>query len=402
MTPCRTIDPRLIRWLSVTLGLWALSCALPRDGHAQGVAPKAATAEILARSLALEAQGDLRQARQVVVDAFGAQPTDYAPSLRLAELSLQMRRSDEAVRMYRRARELPDNQPEATLGLGLALTMHGYDEIARGARGRARSDFLESLIIDDSNLEAARGLRALGGRRGTGIDVMASSISISSYSARLQLYSIHVPVRIDEKLALRFAAQQLNAPDFAAGSANVTGTTQLFAGVARDVGISTLEALGILSTASGVSTLGASSSVRIGGRFGGSASVAVLGLSAGTSVQVAPSLFAQLHPAVSVSVGTRYTDDALGSMVSPLVGVAIRSEKATFDVNAHFGRERAAFLQARPTMQPYLGTSNRGVTSAFSIRVRKQLAVLAEVQLENSDILGTFTNIGIGVRVTPR
>ena len=213
---------------------------------------------------------------------------------------------------------------------------------------------------------------------------------------------MHVPVRIDENLALRFAAQQLNAPDFASGSANITGTTQLFAGVARDVGITTLEALGILSTASGVTTLGASSSARIGGRFGGSATVAVLGLSAGTSVQVTPSLFAQLHPAVQLSAGTRYTHDALGSMISPLVSVAIHGEKATLDVNAHIGRERAAFLQERPSMQPYLGTSDRGVTSVFSLRVRRQVSVLAQVQVERSNILGTFTNVGVGVRVTPR
>ena len=396
----------MTRWLLVSLSIGVVVSVevsvLPRVARAQDTPPKAPTADVLARSLALEVQGDVLQARRIVVDAFGAQPDRYEPCLRLAELSLQLRRSDEAVSLYRRARELSGNQPEATLGLGLALTMHGYDQTARGAFGQARSDYLEALIIDDSNLEATKGLRALGGRRGTGVDVMASSLSMSAYTAKLQLYSVHVPVRIDEKLALRFAAQQLNAPDFAVGSANITGTTQLFAGVVRDVGISTLEAMGILSTASGTTTLGASSSVRVGGQFGGSATVAVMGLSAGTSVQVAPMFFVQPHRAVTLSAGARVTHDAIGSMVSPLLTLRMHGESAALDISTHAGKERSAFVQAQPAMQPYLGTSNRGVTSVLSVSIRRQVSLLATAQFENSDVLGTFTNVGVGIRLVPR
>ena len=167
--------------------LYVAWCVLPSDAGAQSTPPKATTTDVLARSLALEAQGDVLQARRIVVDAYGAQPEQYEPCLRLAQLSLQLRRSDEAVSLYRRARELSGNQPEASLGLGLALTMHGFDQTTRGALGQARSDYLEALIIDDSNLEAAKGLRALGGRRGTGVDVLASSLSMSAFSAKLQL-----------------------------------------------------------------------------------------------------------------------------------------------------------------------------------------------------------------------
>lgn len=381
----------------------ALGCAGPPGARGQSPtrAATAPPAEVLARSLALEAQGDVVRARQVVVDAFGPAPTLYEPCVRLAALSFQLHRSGEAVQLYRLARELPNSQPEATLGLGLALTMHGYDQIARGALGGARSDLLEALIIDDSNLEARKGLAQLGGPRGSSVDAVASSLSISANQKRFQLYSVLVPVRMDEKLALRFSAQQLNGPDFVLGGAGITATTQFYAGLARDVGISTLEGLAVLSTAAGSTTLGVSTSARVGGLYGIMASAAAIGLRSGTSVQVAPVVFARPRSGVLLSAGTRVTHDPQGTLVSPLASIGLRGEAASLDLRAHFGKERAAFLQAQPMLQPYLGTSRSGVAGALSVRVATRAFLLAEAQVEQSDVLGSFRSVGIGVRIVP-
>ena len=111
-----------------------------------------------------------------MVDTFGERPDSYDPCIRLAALSLQMRRSADAVLLYRLARGMPGSQAEATLGPGLGLTMHGYDRMARGAFGDARSDFVESLLIDETNIETRKGVTLLGGPRGTGVDAMASML----------------------------------------------------------------------------------------------------------------------------------------------------------------------------------------------------------------------------------
>jgi hypothetical protein len=358
--------------------------------------------DVLAKSLALESQGKLVQAAQVLIDAFGPRPAAYEPSVRLAALLFQLRRSQESVALYRVARVMPDAQPEATLGLGLALTLQGYDQMTRGALGRARTDFLEALIIDDTNVEARKGLTVLGGARGTGVDVLASTINMTNVTSTFQLFAVQVPVRVNENVALRFAAQQLNAPDFGTGNTAITATTQLYAAVARDVGISTLEGMGILSNASGSTTIGGAASVRAGGTVGAMLSLAVLGLRSGTNLQATPAVFVRPAHNVVMSVGARITHDTAGTIVSPVAAVGIRGAVASFDVTAHLGSERSALSMVQPAFQPYLGTSSRGVTGLLSVRVARQLRLMAQVQLERSNWLGTFRNVGVGFRVVPR
>lgn len=389
----------VIVWAALGTGM---PCVVRGQSGTQPAAAVPSATDVLARSLALEAQGDLAQARQVVVAAFGERPAAYEPCVRLAALSFQLRRSGEAVQLYRIARELPQALPEATLGLGLALTLHGYEQIDRGALGTARSDFLEALVIDNTSLEARKGLTQLGGPRGTGVDVMASTISMSAFASTFQLYSVHVPVRVDESLALRFAAQQLNAPDFAVGSTAVTATTQLFASVVRDIGVATVEGMGLLHNSSGSTTSGVASSARVGGSVGATASLAVIGLRSGTSVQSAPAVFAHLTRNLLVTLGARVTHDSQGTIISPIVALGLRSTTTSLDVHAHFGNERSAFSLALPAMQPYLGTSKRGVTSMLTVRVANQLHILAQSQFEQSDALGAFRNVGLGFRVVPR
>jgi hypothetical protein len=390
---------RMAGFAAVTIVALARVAAAQDNSRAMSTAR---ASDIIAQSLALETRGDLARARQIVVDAFGERPDSYEPCVRLAALSLQMRHSADAVVLYRLARGLPDSQAEATLGLGLALTMHGYDRMARGAFGDARSDFVESLLIDDTNIEARKGVMLLGGPRGTGVDAMASILHAEASAADAQLYSIHVPVRVDEHLALRFAARQLSGAVFRDSTTGFVAQTQLYVGLERDIASSTVNVMTFLVTGSGPTNLGAAASVRTGGTFGVQGLLAAVGLTGGVNVQFAPTVFFRPVPNVVVAAGARVAHDSAGTVASPIVSVGVRTDRVALGVAAHFGRERWAFNSDGPSLQPYLGTTTRGVIGTLSVRVSGPLAVLAQAQAEQSQRLGAFRTYGVGFRVAVR
>ena len=358
--------------------------------------------DVIAQSLALETRGELIRARQIVVDAFGERPDSYEPCIRLAALNLQMRRSDDAVLLYRLARGMAGSQAEATLGLGLALTMHGYDRLARGAFGDARSDFVESLLIDDANIEARKGVMLLGGPRGTGVDAMASMLQEAATASRAQLYSIHVPVRVDEHLAVRFAARQLTGTVFRDSTSGFVAQTHLYVGLERDLANSTVSVMTFLITGSGPTNLGAAASVRTGGTYGVNSTLAAVGLTGGVNVQFAPMVFVRPMPNVFVAAGVRVGHDSAGTVTSPIASIGVRTDRVTLDVMTHIGKERWAYHGDGPSLQPYLGTTTGGVTGTLSVRVTDVIAVLAQAQAEQSQSLGAFRTLGVGFRIAVR
>ena len=385
---------------TVVAGCLATRVTAAQSGT-RGTAP-AVGADVIAQSLAFEAQGDLVRARKVIVDAFGAQPDSYEPCVRLAAISLQMRRSADAVLLYRIARGMQNSSPEATLGLGLALTMHGYDRMGAGAYGDARSDFVESLLIDDGNREAKKGLTLLGGPRGTGVDAMASVLSGNDGASRAQLYAIHFPVRVDEHLSLRFAARQLTGPTFAASTSAFVSQTHLYAGVVRDIGRNTVDVMTFMVVGSGPTNLGAAISLRSGGEFGLHGTLAGVGLTGGTNVQFAPTVVWRPSQQFVIAGGVRVTHDAAGTVTSPIASIGVRSTRVTFDVLTHLGSERWAYNAGGPSLQPWLGTTTGGVTGTLSIGVSRRLSLLAQAQAEQSKTLGAYRTVGIGCRVASR
>ena len=392
------------RHLEVALFVMAVVSPLP-DARAQTVSRAKApmpAADVLARSVALETQGDVIRARQVVVDAFGERPASYEPCVRLAALSLQMRRSAEAVLLYRIARGFRNSQLEAALGLGLVLTMHGYDQMARGAFGDARSDFVESLVIDDSNVEAGKGLLLLGGPRGTGVDAMASLLHEGAGGSRAQLYAVDVPVRVDEHLALRFAVRQLTGPSYIGARGAFVAQTHLFAGVVRDIGPATVGATAVILTGAGATNLGAAASGRVGGSVGAMGTLSAIGASGGTNLQAAPMLFVLPRPNLSLAAGVRITRDPLGSSTSLIASGGVRNQRVALDVAAHFGNARVAYRADNATLRPYLATSRRGAAVTLAVRVSRLIAGLAQLQAEQSQAIGQFRSYGLGFRVLNR
>jgi hypothetical protein len=368
-------------------------------------APRTATpaaADVIAQSIALEAQGNLTRARQLMIDAFGELPASYEPCVRLAALALQMRRSSEAVLLYRVARGLPNSQPEAALGLGLALTMHGYERMAAGAYGDARSALVEAMLIDDSNTEARKGVTLLGGPRGTGVDLLASQLRENAGATRAQLYALHVPVRVDERLALRFAARHLTGAGFGALTTAFVSQTHFYAGLVRDVGRSTVEVMAFMVSGSAPTSLGAAATVRHGGAVGVQGQVASVGLPSGTNIQLVPAVYWRPSMRVNLTAGARITRDPAGTLTSPTASLAVRSDRVSLDVLAHLGDERWAYSSTGPSMQPWLGTAERGISAGVAVRVTRVASVLVQAQAEQSSSIGAFRHLGIGLRIAAR
>ena len=106
--------------------------------------PAATNASVLASpyawdiSLALETAGDVRGARAVMNNYYGARPASYVPAVRLAWLNWQLGALDESIALYRRAWALDSAQQEAPSGLAMALTRRGYLALDRGDYPTAR------------------------------------------------------------------------------------------------------------------------------------------------------------------------------------------------------------------------------------------------------------------------
>jgi len=102
------------------------------------------------RSVKAEQANDLPRARAALADAYGEAPDSYEVALRLAWLSLRLKKGEAAATLYRLAARLDGAGPEATQGLADALTLTGFDAFARGDRATARARWLEALRVNPS------------------------------------------------------------------------------------------------------------------------------------------------------------------------------------------------------------------------------------------------------------
>lgn len=364
--------------------------------------PGAATGTAWEQSLALEGRGDFAGAKQLLIDAFGRSPATYDVAVRLAWLTLRQNNGAEAAELYRRARTMPGSLPEATTGLGLALTALGYNRLERGALGDARNAWSEALSIDASNAEARNGMALLGGPAGVSAEAWFAAISATSASSKANVYYAQIPVRLDNESALRVALRSVSAPTFTGTSGAFAAQTEFYAALSREIGISTTELIGFGFSGSGRSNSGAALSTRIGGNLGVAATVSMIARTGATNLQVAPSIFAWLSPHVAVSGGARITSDSSFSAVSPTASITLRYDQLTVDVAGHFGKELWAFTPAGPTILSFLDQTTGGVTGTVSRQFGHGITLYGQLQFEQTAANGSFQSIGIGARLAPR
>ena len=376
------------------------------------------------QSLEREAQGDIVGARQLMRAAYGARPQAYDPCVRLAWLSFLLRDGAEAVTLYRRARALPGSLPEATAGLGLALTMRGYAELARGAFGDARASWRDALRIDSTNADALQGNRLIGGASGIAPEVWAAGISATKASSSAQVYFAALPARLDTDLGVRVALRQVASPTPSDTSGVFATQTEFYGGITKDIGRASVGLLGFVlrgatrSTGSAVvgprpgapfgtpttsiaSTAGAAVNLRVGGSYGLTATTSVIWRTGGTNLQVVPMAFVYLLPSIAISGGARFTRDSAFSGVSPMAALSVRRGGVTLDLAAHDGKEEWAFSAAGPTILSFRDQTSSGFTATAGWQPAHAFALFAQIQIEQTKSSGSLRSIGAGVRLNP-
>ncbi len=363
--------------------------------------PQAATAGAWEQSLALEGRGDFVAAKQLLIDAFGNAPATYDVAVRLAWLTLRQGKGADAVQLYRRARTMPGSLPEATTGLGLALTTLGYNNLDRGALGDARTAWSEALTFDASNEDAHKGIELLGGPPGVSAEVWAALVSATSASSKAQVFYAQLPIRLDNESAVRVAFRSVTSPTFVGKKGAFDAQTEFYGAISRDIGISTTELIGFAFAGTGRSNSGVALNTRVGGTFGVAATVSMIARTGKNNLQVAPSVFAWLSPNIAVSGGVRITSDSAFSAVSPMASLTVRNEHLTAQFDAHFGNEVWAFSPAGPSILSFLDRTSGGFTGTVSWQATRAVAAFGQLQLEQTATSGSFQSIGIGVRIAP-
>jgi hypothetical protein len=364
--------------------------------------PQPATATAWEQSLALETQGDVARAKQVLIAAFGEYPTTYDVSVRLAWLSLLLHQTGEAVDRYRLSRTMMGSLPEATYGLSLALTARGYAALSRGAYGTSRIDLDEALALDSTNADARKAIGLLGGPRGIAVEAWAAAVSATKGSSRAQVFYLSIPFRLDETRAVRVVVRQVAAPTGIGTTRAFSAQTELYAGFERDIGIATIEAMGLAINATGGTSVGALLAGRVGGTLGLSGTASAISVTGGVNVQAVPSVFWWASPHVALSVGARITDDPNVRAVSPIAAMTIRGDRVALDLAGHSGTERWALSPAGPTILSFLDQTRYGGSATLTIRATPRVSVFSQAQIEQTASLGSFQSYGAGFRFSPR
>jgi hypothetical protein len=404
MTPAHRAAPMIGLRVGLLLALLTTSLARPlaaQDGPPVRL-PQATAATAWEQSLALENRGDFAGAKQLLIEAFGASPATYEVAVRLAWLTLRQNKGAEATELYRRARTMPGSLPEATTGLGLALTALGYNRLERGALGEARNAWSEALSIDASNDGAHTGVALLGGPPGVSAEGWYANIRATANASQAQVYYLQIPVRLDNESAIRFAVRSVTSPTFTGSSGAFAEQTEFYGAVSREIGISTTELIGFGFTSTGRSNSGVAVSTRIGGNYGVAATASMIARTGGNNLQIAPSAFAWLTPNIAIGGGVRITSDSSFSAVSPTASLTVRYDRFTVDLAGHFGKEQWAFSPAGPTILSFLDQTTGGLTGTASRELGHGITVYGQLQFEQTASSGSFQSVGLGVRIAPR
>ncbi|MBL0172113.1 MAG: hypothetical protein IPP90_15585 [Gemmatimonadaceae bacterium] len=358
-------------------------------------------------SLAFETAGDVRGARTVMVNRYGARPGSYVPCVRLAWLNLQLGDVTEAIALYRRARALDDSQTEAPAGLALALTRVGYLALERGDYPMARRSWEEALVHEPLNQSAKQGLTLVGRSDEIAPEVWIGHINASQNSSSSNVLYAALPVRVNPWLTLRAAFRSVGTPSAALNTVPFFGSQrEMFGGVQVEHGRSATEVVGFRLTNDVSSSNGAAVGLRVGGRAGATMMASAIQTTAGSNIQVAPSAYRWVRPSLRLSLGTRVTRDSALTGVSGLLGATWHGRQADVDVRIHAGTERWAFDLAGPTILSFLAQTSGGgsVTGSVPFASGATLSVQAQMERIVSTSLGDgwYRSIAIGMRFVPK
>lgn len=396
----------------------ALALALVLGSHAAGSAAAQdpdRRAGAWDRSVAAEQANDLPRARAELVAAYGETPDSYEVALRLAWLNLRQRKGQEAATMYRRATLLEGAGHEATLGLADALTVIGFDALARGDRAAARTQWLEALRVSPSNTDARRGLDLIGPIPTVGPEAWVGYLASSPGSSAARAIYLHAPVQVTDRVGFRVAYRHIGSTAASLRPGQATASTPLFGqqdevygGVTFDRSYLAAQVMGFALNNPVETVPGGAIALRAGARFGILLTAAAMERSAGANRQVLPQLYAWPTPYVGLTAGVRLTRDPEGSSTSAVFGATIISRRMLVDMQGHHGTERWAFSMAGPTVLSFGASSKYGGKVTAGYEVSREATVYVQAQYEHitqpaagiQD--GRYTGVSVGIRWSPK
>jgi tetratricopeptide (TPR) repeat protein len=424
------------RWAVLLLILgWCATAAGRTDGDAD------LRAGAWDRSLAAERSGDLAGARATLARAYGARPDSYEVAVRLAYLSLKLRRGEEAIALYRLAAGLPGAGPEAQAGLGAALALLGYQELARGERAAARARFTAALAAAPGDADARRGLELAGPAAAVRPELWLGYLSAALGPTSDSTFAtfLAAPWQVNDAVTVRVAYRHLEPlgtrPGAAAGVASLqprgygpgggmggggtgggTGPggaggglrdrqDEAYASVRLERPRAAAELMGMLLLPSvGKAIGGPAGTVRLGRDYGLAVDGAGLALPGGWNGQVAPTAFYWPTPRLGLGAGARLTWDAAGAATSGRAGATVRLGRLDLDLGGHYGAERWPVSLGAASVLSVPGDLAYGGTLTATVRVTRAVTLGLQGQLERvtqGPATGSYSSVALGLRLTP-
>lgn len=371
------------------------------------------------RSVRLEKQGKLEQARAELLRAWGPAPEGYEVSVRLAWLSLRLGDSDNAIAWYGRARSLPGAGRESTRGLASAHTQRGFARLKSHQRQSARQDFRTAIALDAEQADARRGLAIAGPASRVDPELWLAYLQHSLPKAKWKGTALfaHVPWQVDDTWRLRLAYRYLalktdyqtkDAPPGGPrlGDVNTSEHQQeIYTGVRFGSPWVDFEALGVaVLPSNGDRVPGAGVELRVGRRLGLLVEGASLGRERGWSHQAIPGLYYWPADSIGVALGTRYTTDEEGKAFSAWAGVSWSDDRSELHVRVHRGAERWAFSILQPSILTIDSETTAGgrATLLLPLSPTWQLGLMGELEkLNKVNEPGVYFDIGLGLLWSP-
>jgi len=411
----------IIALLSVAVAQTAAAQSIP-PGQSVPPDPYALRAGAWDRSVQLEKEGKVEQARDLMLRAWGPTPEGYEVTVRLAWLSLQLGDSEQAINWYQRARALPGAGPESTQGLASAYAQRGFAHLEEPDRASARENFRAALALEADHADARRGLELAGPESRVDPELWFAFLrqSVPQNSWQGAAVFAHLPWQLDDAWKLRLAYRYIAAdvpsepppPAMArpgrppqSGGSTLTHQNELYAGARYGSRWVDVEALGLaVFPAEEEAVLGAGYQLRAGGRFGVLFEGASMDRESGWNHQVMPGLYYWPSDSVGLASGIRYTSDAVGNDTSGWAGVSLLNDRTEFHLRGHLGTERWAFSISQPSILTIDPESTAGGEATLMLPLSRtwQLGIQADVEkLRQDDKSGVYVGAGLGLRWSP-
>ncbi len=329
------------------------------------------------RSHALEQSGKLDQARHLLMAGWGSEPDNYDVALRLAWLSLRARDYERAVELYRKARSLAGESPEAAKGLASALAGLGHLELERSENEAARAAFREALSIDPQQHDAREGLRLIhepGPVAAAWIAYLDNSIGSSSHRGAAVFTQVALPMgsKVRMRVAYRYARlQERGALGGGTGQGNgrIWTAHEVYVGAAwmpTAWGGAELMPIAIAPSDEPL-CWGVAGRGWLGRRLG--ASVDVLGLrrAGGWGTQIWPMIYAWPTTELGLHAGVRITTDQTDRNISGTAGAILATGAWSLSIDGHVGAERWPAVLNTPAVLTLPETLLRGATASVLV-----------------------------------